>query len=396
MRVIARHSAFSYKGRSIKVQQVGQELGVRHLVEGSVRKAGARVRVTAQLVDCRDGSQVWAERFDRDLTDIFAIQDEITRAIVERLKVKLLPEEKRSIAQPPTQNIEAYNFYLRGRELSRRRSKRCLQLAREMFVKAAALDPNYARAYAGIAICDSFLSMTYHVNVSIDGILELAGNALALDDKLAEAHAARAVAFSAAARYDEAQAAFEEALRLDPNGAETCYFYARSSVVQGKHQLAAEMFERATAADPDDYQSPCLLKMVYIALHRTDDAKRAASIGLERSERELARHPDDSRPAQLGAGAAVALGDKERARELIARALTLEPDDLVAQFNAACVYALIGESDHSLDLLERCLPRLGSEKVEWAKQDSDFESVRDHPRFQKLFDSIAAAGATDV
>ena len=237
-------------------------------------------------------------------------------------------------------------------------------------------------------ICDSFLSMTYHVNVPIDGILNLAAKALALDDKLAEAHAARAVALSAGERYDESQVAFEQALGLDPNAAETYYFYARSNVVQGKHERAVELFERATAADPDDYQSPCLSIAVYNALGRTSDAKRAARIGLERAERELARHPDDSRPAQLGAGASVALGNKEQAKEWAARSLTLDPDDLVAQYNAACTYALIGESDDCLDVLEGCLPKLGPEKVKWAKQDSDLKSVRDHPRFRKLLNSI--------
>src|SRR6267143_5609841 len=155
--VIARHSAFSYKGKALKVQQVGRELGVAFVVEGSVRKAGTRVRVTGQLVSCNNGSHIWAERFDRDLTDIFAIQDEITHAIVEQLKVKLLPQEKKSIVQTPTDNIEAYTYYLKGRELFHRGSKSYYKAAREMFVKATELDPSYARAYAGIADCDTFL-----------------------------------------------------------------------------------------------------------------------------------------------------------------------------------------------------------------------------------------------
>ena len=133
--MIARHSAFSYKGKAVKVQQVGRELGVAFVVDGSVRKAGKRVRVTGQLVSCNDGSHLWAERFDRDLTDIFAIQDEITHAIVDQLKVKLLPREKKSIEQIPTENIEAYTYYLRGREFVHRLSKHNLQIARRMFAR---------------------------------------------------------------------------------------------------------------------------------------------------------------------------------------------------------------------------------------------------------------------
>ena len=159
--VVARNTAFTYKGKPVKVQQVAQELGVRFILEGSVRKAGSRVRVTGQLIHGKDGGHVWAARFDRDLTDIFAIQDEITHAIVEQLKVKLLPQEKKSIKQTPTDNVEAYTFYLRGRQFMERRSKAYYQLARQMFAKAVELDPLYARAYAGIADCDSFLFLHY-------------------------------------------------------------------------------------------------------------------------------------------------------------------------------------------------------------------------------------------
>src|SRR6266571_175123 len=165
--VIARNTAFTYKGKPVKVQQVAQELGVPFILEGSVRKAGARVRVTAQLISSETGAHVWADRYDRDLTDIFAIQDEITHAIVDQLKVKLLPQERKSIKQTPTDNVEAYTYYLRGRQFLHRHSKSNYQLARRMFAKAVELDPLYARAYAGIADCDSFLFLHYSAPVEI-------------------------------------------------------------------------------------------------------------------------------------------------------------------------------------------------------------------------------------
>src|SRR5438034_3373693 len=186
--VIARNTAFTYKGKSVEAQQVAKHLGVNFILEGSVRKAGSRVRVTGQLIDGKKGGHMWADRYDRDLTDIFAIQDEITHAIVEQLKVKLLPQEKKSIGQTPTANIEAYTYYLRGRDFFYRHSKRYYQLARRMFAKAVELDPLYARAYAGIADCDSILFHHYHEDVGIDSILDTSAKALALDDRLAEAH----------------------------------------------------------------------------------------------------------------------------------------------------------------------------------------------------------------
>jgi adenylate cyclase len=386
--VVARHTAFTYKNKPVRVEQVGLELRVAFILEGSVRKVGARVRVTGQLVNSKDGGHVWAERFDRDLTDIFAIQDEITHAIVEQLKVKLLPQEKKSIGQVPTENIAAYTYYLRGRDFLHRRSKHYLQLARRMFAKAVELDPNYARAYAGMADCDSFLYMTYHADVSIDGILATTENALALDPKLAEAHASRGVAFSAGQRYDEAKAEFEQAIALNPNSFEAHYFYARSSFAQGEIEQACALFERAAEIKPDDYQSPCLLVAVYKSLGREQDCKNAAKKGSELAERELTRHPEDSRPAQLGSGALIELGETERAKEWISRALAIDPDDSLAQYNAACSYALLGDIDASLDLLERCLPNLGHEKVNWSKYDSDLEPVRSNPRYEKIMEAL--------
>src|SRR5207253_8678498 len=225
--VVARNTAFTYKGKSVEAQRVAKHLGVNFILEGSVRKVGSRVRVTGQLIDGKKGGHMWADRYDRDLTDIFAIQDEITHAIVEQLKVKLLPQEKKLIGESPTLNVEAYTYYLRGRDFLYRYSKRYFELARRMFTKAIELDPNYARAYAGIADCDAFLYMVYQVDVPLEGILETAAKALALDNKLAEAHTARGVALSAARDFDEANTEFETALTLDPNSFEAHFLYAR-------------------------------------------------------------------------------------------------------------------------------------------------------------------------
>src|SRR5947199_498139 len=195
--VVARNTAFTYKGKTVEVAEVAKHLDVNFVLEGSVRKAGARVRVTAQLINGKDDRHVWADRYDRDLTDIFAIQDEITHAIVEQLKVKLLPQEKKSIEQTPTDSVEAYTFYLKGRQFMERSSEAYYRLARQMFAKAVALDPFYARADAGIADCDSFLLLHYQVeDVTVEDILATGAKALALDGKLAEAHSSRGLALS--------------------------------------------------------------------------------------------------------------------------------------------------------------------------------------------------------
>lgn len=382
--VIARHSAFSYKNKPLKVQQIGQELGANFVVEGSVRKAGGRVRVTGQLVNCKDGTHLWAERFDRDLTDIFAIQDEITRAIVDQLKIKLLPAEEKSIGQNPTDNVDAYTYYLRGRDFFYRHSHRYFDLARRMFAKAAELDPDYARAYAGMADCDSWLFLTYQVDLKVDSILELANKALALDPNLSEPHASRGAALTAARKFDEATREFERALELDPDSFSTHFLYARSSILRGDLARAAKLLERASEILPSHYQPPCMLIQVYRSLGQREKLQQVALKAIPLAEQELTLHPEDPRPAHFGVAALIEVGENDRAREWISRALAIDSDDPATLYNCACAYGKLGDVDAALDLLEQVLQRGSPGYKEWMAHDSDMDPLRHHQRFQKL------------
>jgi adenylate cyclase len=382
LHVLARNTVFTYKGKPVKVQQVARELGVKFVLEGSVRKAGQRVRITGQLIDGADGGHVWADRYDRE--HIFAIQDEITHTIVDQLKVKLLPAEKKAIKAAPTQNVEAYTYYLRGREFFHRTSKTYYVLAKRMFGKAIELDPLYARAYAGIADCDSFLFLYYDEKVSLESILANSGKALDIESGLAEAHASRGLAFSVSQKYEEAEKEFEQAIASDPNLFEAHYFYARACYAQGELKQAAHHYERAAEIKPDDYQSVLLLMQVYHSLGLPEDERGAARKGVERAERELAKYPENPRPAYVGASALAFLGEIERAKEWSARALAIDPDDILTQYNVACFYCILGELDRALDLLERLLPDANHETKAWVKQDSDFAPLHGHPRWQRV------------
>lgn len=384
--VIARNSVFTYKGRPIKVQQAAQELGVKFILEGSVRKAGQRVRITGQLVDGKDGTHLWADRYDRDLTDIFALQDEITHTIVDQLKVKLLPDEKKVIEQTPTDNVEAYTQYLRARELFHMRTRTSLRLSRRLFARAVELDPRYARAYAGMADCDSYLSQWFGEAISEDDILATAATALALEPNLPEAHAARALALVNAGRRDEAAVAFRQALDLDSNCHESNYYYARFCYSNGDHEGAAKHFIRALEIQPNDYRSPLLLQAVLHSLGRYDDERKYVQLGIKRAEEAFRQHPESSDPAALCASVFAAIGDREQAMEWLDRALVVENEPASDWYNFACTYALLGEADRAIDLLEIWLPRVGSDQKLWFRNDHDFDSVRNHPRFQKLFD----------
>jgi adenylate cyclase len=389
--VIARNTAFTYKGKKLKAHEISAELGVSFVLEGSVRKAGSRVRVTGQLIDGKDGGHVWADRYDRDLTDIFAIQDEITHAIVEQLKVKLLPQEKKSIGQAQTDSVEAYTYYLRGRQFFHRHSKSYYQMARRMFAKAVELDPMYARAYAGIADCDSFLFVHYHADVALESILATSARALELEAGLAEAHASRALALSLVKRNEEAAAEFERAIRLGPNSFEAHYFYARACYTENKLDRAAELFERAAEIKPDDYQALAILMQVYRALGRERDIPGAARKALERAENELKHHPENARPACLGALCLIALGERDRAREWLSRALAIDPDDDLTQYNVACAYCRLGDLGAAFDLLERVLPNTSDWVKSWINFDSDLDPLRTQPRYQTVRELIGQA-----
>jgi adenylate cyclase len=386
--VVGRNTSFGYKGMSPQLQKLASDLGVKYLLEGSVRKAGQRVRVNAQLIDGSNGGHLWADRYDRDLTDIFAIQDEITQSIVEQLKIRLLPKEKKAITQAPTANVEAYNYYLKGRQFSHNFTKAFLFLAREMFAKAVEIDPNYARAYAGMASCDSRLKTWHKVPIEADDILSIAAKALELDPNLAEAYAAQGEALNASMRKNEAEVAFERALELDPNHFEGHLFYARFCVTQGKLEQAAEHYVRALEIQPDDCQAPLLLEQVLRSLGRGDEGIPYLRMGVKRAEEELRLHPESSRPAQLGACALVQLGEKEKALKWLERVMIIDPNDNGARYNAACTYAQLGELDRTIDLLNVWVNDAGPEQKNWFMHDADLDPIRDHPRYPALLELV--------
>ena len=395
--VVGRNTSFIYKGKSIQLQQVARELGVKFLLEGSVRKAGDRVRVTGQLIDGATGGHVWADRYDRDLTDIFAIQDEITKTIVDQLKIRLLPEEKKAIAQTPTGNVEAYTCYLKGREYYHYLTKRFLFLARQMFTKATELDPDFARAYAGIANCDARLIGMFGEPIPAEEILAVTAKALALDPNLAEAHAAHGEALAVISRRDEAKIAFERALQLDPNSFEANFSHGRFCFRTDEQERAVLLFKRALELQPDDAQAPLLLALTLQSLGRVDEANEYGWLGIKRAEEQLRQHPESSRPAQLGACVLAKLGETERGKEWMERALEIDPDDRLALYNAACMWAQIGEPDRAIDFLERWSKVVAVETREWMIHDPDLHPLRDHPRYARMIESMKpaqVAGAT--
>ncbi|WP_027682998.1 adenylate/guanylate cyclase domain-containing protein [Rhizobium leguminosarum] len=382
--VLSRNTVFTWKGRSENLQRIAGELGVAYIVEGSVRKAGNHVRINAELIEAASDGHVWAARYDRDLTDIFEVQDEIVKAIVEQLKVKLLPEEKEAIEQAPTGSVEAYTHFLRGREYYHIASRSNHLMARQSFARAIELDPGYARAYAGIAVCDARLRSQFGAEIPVEAILANTATALVIDPNLAEAHAAKGFALAVAGNRAEAVSAFEQALSLDANCHEANRYYAEFCVTDGQFELAATHFQRAMEIKPADYGAPIMLVNVFRSLGQIDKARSYARIALKRAEEELRLHPENANVACLGATALAFLGVRDMALEWLARALATDPNDINIQYNAACTYALLGEIDRAIDLLEVWMPQVGIEMRLWFKNDSDLDSIRSHPRYSRL------------
>lgn len=382
--VLGRNTMFTQRSTGLDLGAVSRQLGATHIVEGSVRKAGNRVRISAQLTEGVSGACLWADRFDRDLSDIFAVQDEIARAVVDQLKIKLLPQEEAAIAQPPTGSAQAYTLYLRGRQIFHLGTRQALMESQRLFERAIELDPGFARARAGWADCASRLSSKHGVLTPVETVLASIDQALAIDPNLAEAHAARGYALMVAERRDEASEAFSAALALDPLSHEAHYHFADFSVTKGDYEAAAKHYIRALELKPDDYISPALLLNVLRSLGRRDEAAGYARLVVRRGEEALRLRPDDSKATQLIATALVELNEPERAKVWIARALEMNPDDSGARYNAACVYALIGESDRALELLEAYVGQVGPDLKRRFQFDSDLDSLRGYPRYVKL------------
>ncbi|WEK46803.1 MAG: TIR domain-containing protein [Candidatus Andeanibacterium colombiense] len=384
--LVARNVAFSLKGKPLDTAALVRDLGVTHMLEGSVRKAGDRVRITAQLIDCDDNLQLWGERYDRDLTDIFAIQDEISKAIVSALKLKLLPKEKKAIEQRGTTSPEAYSLYLLARQHwisgnkgDQRRDKVVVRICQQ----ATTVDPSYARAWALMSLAQCELRF-WHGIEDIDALTP-AERAIELDPDIAEAYCVRARYLQIDGKLDEANNALETALRLEPESwevnKEVAFLYFR----QGRANEAIPYFEKATALMDTDFHDPSMLLTCYQAAGDTENAKRVAGIGAIRAEKAVASDPGNAAAMATGAYALAALGDGARAKEWISRALMFDPDNLSMRYNLGCAQAVfLGDKEGAIATLELFFENANPTQLQHSQVDPDMNFLKDDPRFEAM------------
>jgi adenylate cyclase len=381
LRVASRTSSFAIKNKDVDLKAAAQKLRVAHILEGSVRKSGNRVRITAQLIEVATDSHLWSATYDRELDDIFAIQDDIAARILEALQCRLGADQLPDVT---TENPKAYEYFLRGRGYAMSGSPRDRELAAEMFQKAVGLDPGFIRAWIHLAeecaLYANFFSKDEKWRHLAD---EAAEKAMQLAPDHAETYLARGYAHAANARFAESERDLEKALELDPAHGRAYHHLARAYYHQGDTEQALENFAKATECDPDDYESPLLATTMYYAAGDKVAARRAAGIGVKRAERILQDYPDNQRAYYLGSAGLSILEQHDRAMEWAERALALRPDDPATRYNTACFFLKYGETERALDCLENSI-----QSRTWIENDPDLAPLRDHPRFKAILEGL--------
>lgn len=382
--VASRTSSFSFKGKDVDLGTVARKLRVDVILEGSVRRAGDKVRITAQLIDGRSDRHLWSETYDRELKDVFAVQDEIARNIVSALELSLTPAQQRSIQkQAVTVDMDAYDFYLRGRYYTERGD---VDSAQKMFEKAIELDDGYALAWAGAADCHSWRCMWFEESPeSLKKADECSRKALKLAPNLAEAHASRSQALAMNGKHAEAEAEFKSAIELDPQLYEAYYYAGRFYFAEGKFRKAANAFAQAVAIRPDDPAAASLQCTALKSAGTEEEFRKAQENSAKVAERYLALNPDDALALSRAANALILLGEKDKGVEWAERAYSINPH--ICRYNVACTFMLAGKTERALDLLE-IHARAGAINVDWLAQDSDWGAASNHPRFKAILESL--------
>ncbi len=392
LKVPSRTAIFALKGKDLDIQRVGDRLGVETVLEGSVRKAGNRLRISTQLVQVSDGFKLWSETYDRELEDVFAVQDEIAGSIADALRLELAPDAQTVVELGGTDNTQAYDFYLRGEQYRRQGTPEAREFALQMYERAAEVDPGYALAWVGLTKAHESL---YHFAGADPANLEAAGQAsaeaLALAPDLAEAHRARALYLQRADELTGAEAELQQAIRLDPTSSANYVAYGSLLYRQGDLERAAELWEKSIELDPETRSAINILPQVYTSLGREEDALRAYGRMFEWATRHLELYPDDLNVRLTAATGLLALGQRDKAFAAVEMVLDSAADDGLLLYNVACFYSLAGEVDLAIDAMEKSVAA-GKTDVEWLRQDSDLDNIRDDPRFQELVDRMAARG----
>ena len=381
LEVFPRATVLAYRNKPVTPTEVGEQLNAAYVLSGSLRRAGNRLRITTQLVETRTGRSVWGERFDREMKDVFEVQDEIARRITEALRITLSPQEEAEIARKPTEDLQAYDFYLRGRNYARREN---LDFALQMFEQAIKLDPGFALAHAGVAsVCGLIYELREKHPRWIERGLEACDLAMAADPGRAEVLAARARVFYGQQKFDEAAAYARLAVEKKPDCEGAYNVLGRAYFASDRFQEAAAIVDKALEASGDDYNVHIPYSASLMRLGNKAKALKVRELQTKALERQLEVVPDDVRARVLLATNLAAAGNKEEAIRHLQTAVVLRPDDGNTLYNAACVYGVLEEKVPAMAMVRRALDA-GYANLEWMRRDGDLQCLHGDPDFERL------------
>ncbi len=385
LKVVSRTDVLPFRNKEINTGQVGEVLRVNYILEGSVRKAGTKIRITAQLIDVGTGFHLWAERFDRLVEDIFDLQTEVSEKIAEALKVSLSESEKKSLAQKPTDDLRAYDFYMRGRELLYRRGKKNNELAIQMFENALSIDSNFAAAYAGLSEAYSYMYSWYDGDPKWLGkIIEMSQKALSLEPDSVEAQFGIGMVYYHQKRFTEAKRTLEKVIQKNPDYYDPYRWLGIISDITGDYDAALGFYEHCARLKPYSEEPWMHFDMTYRRKgdkNASDEAKRKL---LEVGARKLEVNPDDAITLSRMAGPYSHFGEKEKAYAALKRVLEIDPTDGLAQYNCACTYAVLADNKEALACLRNAVQSGYKNVSEWVKSDPDLVSLHKDPEFKTL------------
>jgi TolB-like protein/Tfp pilus assembly protein PilF len=389
LKVVSRADVFPFRNKEVNTRQVGDALRVNYILEGSVRKAGNRIRITAQLISVRDGYHLWAERFDRQVEDIFDLQNEVSQKIVDALKVSLTDSERQLLTQKPTDDLRAYDFYMRGRELLYLKGKRNTENAIKMFENAVAIDPGFASSYAGLAEAYSSMYEWYDCASSwLSKAIEVNQKALELEPTSLDAKFGIAMVYFNQRRFTEAKRSIENILK------ENSEFYPGHIRLGMIAELSQDLegalkhYRRAAELKPYDEDAWMFLAGIHRKRANNPAAEEAALKVIEITSRKLEASLDDIIVMSRLAEAYARFGSREETTATLRRVLELEPNDGLAVYNCSCAYALLGEKENSLLLLRRAFESGFRTVAHWARADSAFDPIRGDEEFRKLLTEL--------
>jgi non-specific serine/threonine protein kinase len=384
LEIFPRSEMLAFRDKPITALQAGQQLGAAYVLEGSIRRSGSRVRITAQLVEASTRHSVWAERFDRQLEDVFAIQEEIARSIAQALRITLTPQEEKTIARKPTENPQAYDFHLRGRNYTRRYN---MEYGLQMFEQAIQLDPNFALAHAGIAhLCGLIYELREQSPKWIERGLAAIDRATALAPDLPEVLVAHARICYAQKKYEESALLAQRAIERKPDCEGSWDILGRAYFASGRFEEAASRTERAIEANGDDYNAYIPYSRALRKLDRQKEAEHLQERFVKALRQQLEIVPEDVRARILLAVNLAYSGraqDTDEAVRHLQTAVALRPGDPSTLYNAACTYGALGKKAEALETLKKSFAA-GYSNQDWAAKDTDLDCLHDEPEFQKL------------